>query len=526
MRLTKHRKLRRVANIQGIILALVLVLFFMGGYVKYEPSGDNIFHVYLNGTKVGVMEDKTTAKQLLIDARKAVASASNQLLFLRTNLTFVGETVIFGEVDTEESVRNNMEKVLAAETLPAMTNSYTVKIKEYMVNLATLQDVEKLLQAVVDKYHEGGQFKIAVVQDMEREFNVMTTQITDVASLNEVKEASMGTFPEAGIESELKRMFEELEQEAERDFGDFELGLSGMYFNEKIEIVESYLPIDQLSNIDVAINELVMAEEQKTIYKVQSGDTLSEIAEKVNIPMETIVSMNSSLKDVNATLHIGQELIITVPEPKISVIREEVNYYEETYEADVIYIPNDNWFTTDQEVRQQPSSGFRKVVVSEKYLNEDQIERVILKEEIVKEAVPKIVERGTKIPPTFIYPVKGARISSTFGRRNSPTAGASSYHKGVDWAVPTGTSIYASSGGTVTKAGWGGGYGYCVYITHSDGRETRYAHMSRVSVKAGEKVGQGQRIGYSGNTGISTGPHLHFEMIIRGTHVNPLNYLN
>ena len=141
------------------------------------------------------------------------------------------------------------------------------------------------------------------------------------------------------------------------------------------------------------------------------------------------------------------------------------------------------------------------------------------------EAVPKIVERGTKTPPTYIKPLSGGRITSRFGRRTSPTRGASSNHKGVDWGVPVGSSIYAASGGTVTRAGWYGGYGYVVFIRHPGGTETRYAHLSRVLVSSGQSVKQGQRIALSGNTGVSTGPHLHFEILINGVAVNPLNYL-
>jgi murein DD-endopeptidase MepM/ murein hydrolase activator NlpD len=84
----------------------------------------------------------------------------------------------------------------------------------------------------------------------------------------------------------------------------------------------------------------------------------------------------------------------------------------------------------------------------------------------------------------------------------------------------------ASSAGKVIKAGWGSGYGYVVYLQHADGRQTRYAHLSKVLVKSGQTVAQGQRIALSGNTGRSTGPHLHFEMLIGGSHVNPLKYLN
>ena len=141
------------------------------------------------------------------------------------------------------------------------------------------------------------------------------------------------------------------------------------------------------------------------------------------------------------------------------------------------------------------------------------------------DAVPKIVERGTKIPPTYIWPLSGGRISSYFGRRRAPKAGASTYHKGLDIATPTGSSVYASCGGVVTSCGWQGGYGYAVVIRHPDGKSTRYAHLSKILGSVGQSVVQGQTIARSGSTGVSTGPHLHFEIIIGGSQVDPLGYL-
>ena len=84
----------------------------------------------------------------------------------------------------------------------------------------------------------------------------------------------------------------------------------------------------------------------------------------------------------------------------------------------------------------------------------------------------------------------------------------------------------ASNGGTVSSAGWQSGYGYVVYIDHGNGVQTRYGHLSKILVRVGETVKQGERIALSGNTGNSTGPHCHFEIRINGEAVNPLNYLN
>ena len=99
-------------------------------------------------------------------------------------------------------------------------------------------------------------------------------------------------------------------------------------------------------------------------------------------------------------------------------------------------------------------------------------------------------------------------------------------HKGVDWACPIGTTVYASCGGTVIQASYSGGYGNCVVISHPDGRMTRYAHNSKLLVSAGQHVEQGQPIALSGSTGRSTGPHVHFELYINGSAVNPLKYIS
>lgn len=119
----------------------------------------------------------------------------------------------------------------------------------------------------------------------------------------------------------------------------------------------------------------------------------------------------------------------------------------------------------------------------------------------------------------FIWPVTGATMTSPFGPRWGST------HAGIDLAMPTGTPIRAAAGGLVIWCGWMSGYGYLVMIDHRNGLVTLYAHQSRVGVGCNQEVSQGQTIGYVGSTGISTGPHVHFEVRLRGTAVDPLGYL-
>ena len=119
-------------------------------------------------------------------------------------------------------------------------------------------------------------------------------------------------------------------------------------------------------------------------------------------------------------------------------------------------------------------------------------------------------------------PINGARLSSPFGMRKHPIDGFNKMHRGTDFAAPTGTPIMASGDGVVKKAGWCGGGGNCVKIRHNSTYQTIYAHMSKFArgIKSGVRVKQGQTIGYVGSTGKSTGPHLHYEVIVNGKKVN------
>ena len=119
-------------------------------------------------------------------------------------------------------------------------------------------------------------------------------------------------------------------------------------------------------------------------------------------------------------------------------------------------------------------------------------------------------------------PINGARLSSPFGMRKHPIDGFNKMHKGTDFAAPMGTPIMASGTGVVKKAGWCGGGGNCVVIKHNSTYTTVYAHMSKFAagIKSGKRVKQGQTIGYVGSTGKSTGPHLHYEVIVNGKKVN------
>lgn len=517
----RYHKKYKFTYIKITVSTLFLCMLAVKGYSPFRQEGDNLFRLWVNGREVGTLGDADRAEELLVQARRNVAVMSDELVFLEAELSVEGEEVLWGAPDREEEVLRNMQSVLENAVRDNGSRSYSLKINENVVNLSSLEEVKRLLQTAIDKYDSEGKFVVELVRDMGRDVPVMTARVAD-GSRQEAEQASLGAGIQAFFSGDMGRQ----DVEGRITFEDYGLGIREMGFSEEIEIAESYLPEGRLTPFGEAVDMVLKEQDTPVVYEVVAGDVLSEIAIKVDVPMDKIVEMNDILEDENSILHIGDELVITVPRPQLSVTRVEEKYYEEIYEADIVYIDNDSWYTTKTEVLRQPSAGFRKIIADVYYENDKEVDRQILKEEIVMEAVAKVVERGTKVPPTYIKPVSGGRLTSGFGGRTAPVAGASTNHKGVDWAVPTGTAVYASCGGTVSKAGWGSGYGYVVYIEHEDGRQTRYGHLSKVQVKVGQKVRQGEKIALSGSTGNVSGPHLHFEILINGSQVNPLNHLN
>lgn len=515
----------RLCAIETAFITLAACAWLFPSVEFFEHTGDNFFTVRLNGIEVGHLGTADGLDSLVAEARRrAVADiGSDELVFIDARLDAPGSEKIWARVDDRETVMRNMVDVMRASARETLHRSYSVKINETCVNLSSYEDVHELLERALAPYNAQDRYQVDLELDGDREINVLEAVVSLRA---EAPEEGASLRQAAGLEADLDEMFAAVEPVVEKGFADYGDILTDIDFAEKIEVAEAYLLEDALDTVTEAVDLVTKEQETQVIYKVVSGDTLSQICLTNDIPMDELVAINDALEDENTMIRVDQELVLNVPEPELSVIWKQEQVYTEDYEAEVQYIPNDTWYTTQKETRQEPSAGRRQVAALVTYRNGQETGREILKEQVYAEAVPKIVERGTKIPPTYVKPIAGGRLSSGFGARSAPTRGASTNHKGVDWAVPIGTTVVASNAGTVVHAGWASGYGYAVYINHSDGRQTRYGHLSKVLVKPGQTVSQGERIALSGNTGRSTGPHLHFEIRIGGSAVNPLKYLN
>ena len=182
---------------------------------------------------------------------------------------------------------------------------------------------------------------------------------------------------------------------------------------------------------------------------------------------------------------------------------------------------------------EKKSEEFAILVAESELLQEELMQEIAAKEVELKEAkhdeyLRKLALKGDNPPSnaTWITPVSGYRLTSAFGMRKHPVLKVNRMHNGVDMACAAGTPIYATRAGTVTTASYqANGAGNYVSINHLDGFSSIYMHMTHYVVSKGQTVSQGQLIGYVGNTGISTGDHLHFGVSYAGTYVNPLAYI-
>lgn len=297
-------------------------------------------------------------------------------------------------------------------------------------------------------------------------------------------------------------------------------------FAENVSIEERIFPNDKLAELqtpDDVYSSIMQDNETIKKYVVQKGDTVSEIAEKFGVSIKDIEKANPGL-DVDR-ISIGQELNLSVPRYVINVRQIRTVAYEDAAPYSVEYEETDELYKGDYEVKVRGVEGKKLVKANQISINGILDETRIIEEIILTPPQTEIALKGTKPRPrtmaygVFYWPSSG-RITSRFGPRWGEK------HSGIDIASSIGTPIKASDGGVVRFAGWSGNYGNLVVVNHENGYSTYYGHCNTIKVKKGQRVARGDVIATVGETGRTTGPHLHFEVRKNGVPVNPLNYIN
>lgn len=538
----KKVKLNFVLAAMASCFCMLLVTPIIGEQFGFANSFSN---VYLDGEHIGAIKDPANVESLLLDARLALAKEQKSMVLAEVDCYYTPVEEMFSKSMDEEQLYEMFYTHLKNASVD-IQRAYMMKIGTYTVYLDTIEDVYKVLELAKAKYDPSNLFQVNIIADAEREINMYTAELISADVQIQTVETVGIRVSEIRLQDTLEDVTEEVTEPVtesedipseEESVPETEVseedpavlpdpngdGLKAMGFGEKVEITEAYVSKSLITSPEEAADQITKESQKNEIYEVQSGDTLSTIANGHGLLVKDVLALNSGMTE-RTMLHIGDEIIITVPQPELTIMTTEQSTYEEEYFAEVEYVYNDNWYTTKSVTLQEQEAGYHQVTALITKRNGVEQSREMIDEVVIKEPVKKIVEVGTQTPPTYIKPLSGGRQTSGFGRRKAPTKGASTNHRAIDWATPTGTAIWASSGGTVSVAGWQSGYGYVVYINHPDGNQTRYGHLSKILVSSGQKVKQGQKIALSGNTGRSTGPHLHFELRVNGTPVNPYNY--
>lgn len=272
------------------------------------------------------------------------------------------------------------------------------------------------------------------------------------------------------------------------------------------------------------VNEPAQVQKPYLVHTVKNGETLTDIARKYNVSVDTIVNVNT-LGSIHR-LKVGQLLNIITVDGLLYTVKKGESLWDisKRYKVDLQKVVAVNGLGSPDQLKPRqmivlPGAKPLPVPVVKQPATHTTSSSAKAKTTTATARKRPVVSTAGRLQRAFAWPVRG-RITSRFGSRWGRM------HEGIDISVGSGTPVRAASAGRVTFAGWGGAYGYLVKIDHGNGVETRYAHNSRLLVKVGQSVGSGQVLARSGSTGRSTGPHVHFEIRKSGKPYNPLSYLN
>lgn len=268
----------------------------------------------------------------------------------------------------------------------------------------------------------------------------------------------------------------------------------------------------------------ITAESPETIEKTYNEVKARKYAQGADIIKEDISISSDKITD-NQQLVSRDELArrfyaqLEEEETVAAITLIPGNTLKKELPVETIYVEDSTLYIGESKVLVEGRSQTKEITVVNTVSPEGDTSQRILGDKVIEDGVPRVVAVGTKEKPAYIMPVEDYVFSSPFGQRWGRA------HEGIDLAVPTGTVVAAAADGVVIQSGENGGYGISIYVDHGNGIITRYGHLSQAYAQVGREVKQGETIGLSGNTGNSTGPHLHFEIRIGDVAVNPASYV-
>lgn len=463
---------------------LIAGSIYTGGKAYVNANTVPFYHVYVDGKAIGTIQDDAQLDQLLKEKQKEYQQEHpDVLMVLHTDgITTKADRSFKPEVNSEE----------------------------------TLQRLDNMLKA----YARGVELKV----------NGKTVAIVkNQQAAKAAVEAAKLKFAPAALQEEKTQRVAFTKTSASSKKSDDGSGLQSVDIKEKISLANTKADPNKVLDVEEAVKVLTGTKDKPVVYTVKEGDTISSIAQHFGMKSADVMALNPGLEE--KYVQIGAELQVTKPEAPLTVRTVETVSEKQPSKPETIVRKSSELPLGKRKVVRPGRDGVKTVDYIVTKENGKVISKQWTGQQVVQESLPEVVYKGTKVAPKkkaatvtqkssgsmFAWPVSGARITSSYGHRWGRS------HEGVD--MVGGSTIMAAASGRVVFAGQQSGYGNVVIVDHGNGYRTLYGHMSRISVSNGQSVGQGSKLGVMGNTGRSTGTHLHFEVQKNGVAQNPMNYL-
>ena len=418
-------------------------------------------------------------------------------------------------------------------------NAYALYLDDREIAfIADKAEIQQMFQSMIEEMSQKHQKELIVEQKLAFEpVRIKPDQLNDPTEIKALLKDELRFFAAAAVikvdgKNELIVEDEQIASELlEKVKAHYlppveEIELETVEIEEKVELETIKVTPEKVIAEEEALSLLINGVKTMKTHEVQEGESLWTIARDYGLWPEDLQEANPELED--DVLQIGQELKLIQAQPIVHVVTTWKEKLQESIPYNVKIVQDSALYRGQEKVLESGSKGQKELEYRFVAKNGMQINEEILSEKVIKEAEARVVKRGTRVMVAsrgggggsgqLAWPIQGT-ITSGYGSRWNRA------HEGIDIDGTTGDPVYAAEDGKVIFAGWSGGYGRLLTIDHGDGLSTNYAHLSGFKVSVGDTVLRGDIIALVGNTGRSTGSHLHFEVRVNGSPRNPLQYV-
>lgn len=488
-------------NIPVIIsILLTVIIMFIGFRNPNYSQIKEVYNVYLDGKLLGSINSRKSLEKYIDKEQKELKEEFN-----------VDKVYIPNGIDIEKCVTHEAKILSEKEIYNKIKENKSFTIKGYVVSI---------------KDANNNEIKV----------NVLDKDMFDKA-VNKV----LRVFVES-------KAVEDYKNETQKEIETTGSLIENIYIDEKITITESFVSTDEIIFTDEATLTkylLFGSLDKDEEYVVKPGDTIETVAFNNKLGVEEFLIVNPEFTSSNNLLSVGQKVSIALIDPVFSIVVEKHVVEDMDKPFETVTKNDSSMYVGTTKVQTQGTNGVQRVTSKVKYVNGEPRPAIITNSTTIVEPINKVVLKGTKQYETG-YTGGGvpAQVGGSWGWPTVyPYIVTSEYkyrwgklHAGIDISgCGFGSPIYSIGSGVVTEVvsscpgqGYygsrcGGGYGNVVYINHGNGVVVKYAHLNTVTARVGQTVSRGQVVGTMGNSGSSTGTHLHFEVRVNGTAINPRN---